>query len=243
MKKSTSRPSDLLDESAELARFNGPHVAVDIALFTVTPTERSTDPRLAFLLHRRGVGIAEGEWALPGRMVRERERLSEAVEIALQEKCCISGIRPKQLQVFDEPTRDFRGWVMSVGFVTTQKCNVVHEALAANPNLALGYLSPRGHLKLDLPDKQKQLPFEQDLIVQKGIEDLRARYSTQPDPDRLLDDTFTLYQLRKIHEAIMGQEMDKDLFRRRMEPKLAATGELSSGTVGKPAQLFKRAGK
>lgn len=240
MEKSSSEPGGPRAESEELARFRGPHVAVDIALFTVTSTERTSDLRLAFLLHRRGPGVAEGAWALPGRMVRERERLSEAVEIALQEKCNLSGIQPKQLQVFDEPTRDFRGWVMSVGFVTTQKSNVVHDALASNSNLALGYLSHRGRLKLELPEKQEQLPFEQDLIVQKGIADLRGRYAIQPDPDRLLGGTFTLYQLRKIHEAILGEEMDKDLFRRRMESTLVATGEFSTGSIGKPAQLFKR---
>jgi hypothetical protein len=32
----------------------------------------------------------------------------------------------------------------------------------------------------------------------------------------------------------------RDTFRRLMEPQLVDTGELSSGTVGRPARLFRR---
>lgn len=227
-------------QAPELAGFRGPHLAVDVALFTVDQDEYGKADRLAFLLQRRKDGLAAGEWALPGRMVRERERLAEAVAVALREKCGLTGIEPKQLQVFDEPTRDSRGWVMSVAYVTTQKYDLVAEALSRNRNLALGFVMPETKLALELPENQKELPFEQDVIVQKGVEDLRRRYKSNPDPDHLLGRTFTFYQLRRLHEAVLGQELDKDLFRRRMEGKLESTGEMSSGTVGKPAQLFRR---
>ena len=227
-------------EAPELAQFRGPHVAVDVALFTIEQDEFGKEDRLAFLLQRRQDGLAAGEWALPGRMVRENERLSEAVRVALNEKCGLEGIEPKQLQVFDEPTRDSRGWVMSVAHVTTQKYDLVADALSRNSNLALGYVVARAKPLLELPDNQKELPFEQDFIVQKGLEDLRSRYKNRPDPDHLLGRTFTMYQLRKIHEAVLGHSLDKDLFRRRMDDKLESTGEMSIGSIGKPAQLFKR---
>jgi 8-oxo-dGTP diphosphatase len=228
------------DEDPAIASFRGPHVAVDVALFTVVQGEYSRDNRLAFLLHRRQYGIAKNDWALPGRMVRERERLDDAVQIALHEKCGIKGIKPKQLHVFDEPTRDERGWVMSVAYATTQMEGVVNEVLENNQALALGFVEPRATLRLELPDGQQLLPFEQDEIVNLGVATLRRRYVSRPDPDRLLGSTFTLYQLRKIHEAIQGEEFDKDLFRRRMEPRLEPTSLRSSGSLGKPAQLFKR---
>ena len=227
-------------EAPELAQFRGPHVAVDVALFTVVQGESETSDRLAFLVQRRQDGLAAGEWALPGRMVRENERLVDAVKVALKEKCGLEGIEPKQLQVFDEPTRDSRGWVMSVAHVTTQKYDSVVEALSGNSNLGLGYVVAHPRLQLELPEEQKVLPFEQDLIVQQGVQDLRAKYKNLPDPDYLLPKTFTMFQLRKVHEAVLGRSLDKDLFRRTMEGKLAKTGQMSVGTVGKPAQMFKR---
>ena len=240
MQKVKKNDGDWPQESPELASFRGPHVAVDIALFTVVSGEFTKDYRLAFLLHTRQDGLAKGEWALPGRMVRERERLDDAVQIALSEKCGIQGIKPRQLFVFDEPTRDERGWVMSVAFATTQSEEVLNEVLENNPTLAFGFVDDRKTLTLELPDDQKTLPFEQDEIVKLGVASLRRRYTSRPDPDHLLGTTFTLYQLRKIHEAIEGKELDKDLFRRRMESKLIPTETRSSGSLGKPAQLFRR---
>jgi 8-oxo-dGTP diphosphatase len=54
-----------------------------------------------------------------------------------------------------------------------------------------------------------------------------------------------LDQLRKLHEAVLGERETpgKDTFRRRMEGLVEETGEISSGTVGKPARLFTRSGR
>ncbi len=66
-------------EDPELAKFKGPHVAVDIALMTVAEREDGSKA-LAALVHRRQTGLAQGQWALVGRMVRERESLAEAAK-------------------------------------------------------------------------------------------------------------------------------------------------------------------
>ncbi len=67
------------------------------------------------------------------------------------------------------------------------------------------------------------------------------RYAGRPDPERLLGPRFTFRELRDIHEAIAGTTLQKDTFRRAMEPHLQGTGTLSSGTVGRPSQRFRRA--
>jgi 8-oxo-dGTP diphosphatase len=246
-------------EDPELARFRGPHVAVDIAVLTVEPDLESSSvsssptrtpshergllgrqPRLAALVIRREDGLASGEWSLPGRMVRERERLHEAVRIALQDKCGIFGLTPRQLFVADAPARDSRGWVMSVAHRVVVPWQELAPQMTGNPRLDLVRITgiePR----LVLPDGQRSLPFEHEDILREAVIDMRGRYDEEPDPDRLLPHAVTLYELRKIHEAVHGEEIDKDLFRRRMIAHLRSTGERSSGTVGKPAQIFVRA--
>jgi hypothetical protein len=49
---------------------------------------------------------------------------------------------------------------------------------------------------------------------------------------------FTIRQLRDVHEAILDRPLDKDTFRRHMEPHLKPTGRMSTGSIGKPARLF-----
>jgi 8-oxo-dGTP diphosphatase len=56
----------------------------------------------------------------------------------------------------------------------------------------------------------------------------------------MLEDTFTLYKLRRVHEAVHGGELQKDTFRRQMDPRIEPTRQSRTGTVGRPAQLYRR---
>lgn len=66
-----------------------------------------------------------------------------------------------------------------------------------------------------------------------------------PDPDGFLTEPFTLHQLRKVHEAVVGEELHKDNFARRMEPYVEPVvqgGEVlrSFATQGRPATLYRK---
>lgn len=123
-----------------------------------------------------------------------------------------------QLQVFDAPGRDDRGWVMSVTHIVV----VPHQALA---NVAVVPVSAAHDL---------------DRIVELALARLRFDYAETPDPARLLGDEFTLLALQRLHESVAGEQLMLDTFRRGMERKLEPTGQLQTGTVGKPARLFRR---
>jgi 8-oxo-dGTP diphosphatase len=97
-----------------------------------------------------------------------------------------------------------------------------------------------------------RLLFDHDEIVTAAIESLRERYEIRyrwvdihPDPDGFLPEPFTLHQLRKVHEAVVGAELHKDNFNRRMkelvEPVMRG-GEplLSDGLRGRPATLYRK---
>ena len=221
-------------QADELAQFPAPHLAVDVALMTVAP-DANGDLHPAVLVHRRRDGLAAGEWALPGRMVRERERVADAVQRALIDKCDISGIEPSLLFILDEPTRDSRGWVVSIAYLATQPFGPLQALTAARDDLALAFLREGEVL---LPDGQVSLPFEHDLVVAAALTRLQETYEQSPDPGGLMPKVFTIRQLRDVHEAILDRPLDKDTFRRHMEPSLTATGLMSSGTIGKPARLF-----
>jgi 8-oxo-dGTP diphosphatase len=90
-------------------------------------------------------------------------------------------------------------------------------------------------------DQGWPLPFDHADIVERGVARARQEYAARPDPAGFLVRRFTLRQLKQLHEAVAGEELPRDTFRRRVEPELRATGELRSGQVGKPARLFERA--
>lgn len=85
-----------------------------------------------------------------------------------------------------------------------------------------------------------RLPFGHGDIIELAVNDLRRRYARDPDPARLLGQTFTLRELRVVHQAVAGKDLQRDTFRRSVEDGLVPTGRMSEGLRGRPAELFER---
>lgn len=196
-----------------------PSVAVDTAALSL-----HEDLGLVVLQVRRSAGPG---WALPGTFLHRGETLADAVDRSLLEKANIHGLHPRQLHVFDDPHRDERGWVLSVAHVDVVRL----ERLASR-----------------FPDSTRLMPtsapgrltYDHASIIERAVDYLRSRYRDRPDPDQLLPQEFTLRQLRLAHEAIAGITLQRDAFRRAMEPYLVATGNVMSEGRGRPAELFRR---
>ncbi|GAB7190857.1 NUDIX domain-containing protein [Kineococcus sp. NUM-3379] len=216
----------------DLQAYVRPSVAVDTVVLAVPPPGarggggvqgaglhvllvRPRDPRF-------------GEWSLPGTFLHEGETLAAAVLRSLRDKAHVEGLRPRQLHVFDDPGRDDRGWVLSVAHLDL----VPWERVA--------HLDGHDDVRLAPLGEVGPLPFDHAQIVELGVGRARRRYAERPDPGHLLSEPFTLRDLQLLHEAVAGGGLPRDTFRRRVEPLLRATGELTSGTVGKPARLFRR---
>ena len=89
-------------------------------------------------------------------------------------------------------------------------------------------------------DKPGRLIYDHRVIIAEAVKHIRSRYAAAPDPDRLLGDEFTLRDLRLTHEAIAGDTLQRDKFRRTMEPQLDPTDTVIMGIRGRPAELFRR---
>lgn len=229
----------MVPSPAALDAYPRPNVAVDLALFTLLPSaEGNHHDRLGVVVLRG----SDGTPTLPGRMVRERETIRETVKELVQEKL---SHRPtarwtlRMLDVFDDPDRDPRGWVWSVGYSVAISR---HEADLLTPQAEL--LAIRGSAARGTRSTSEKLSYDHDDIVSMAVRRMRRRYEKAPDPDGLLKAPYTLSQLRHAHEAVLGAPLKRDTFNRRMreflEPAMSRSGEemFTSETVGRPAQLF-----
>ena len=208
--------------------------------------QRPDARRLPAAIRRRGHGGADvwiptGVWwcsrfvGRPGRAGRFRapsftpgETLADAVDRSLREKANVRGLHPRQLHVFDDPTARS----IAVGCClspTSTWCgpNGWRRASARPPGSCPS--PPRGGCPTTTPTSSSS-PSTIFVPATTG----------QPDPDGLLGERFTLRDLRFAHEAVAGHPLQRDSFRRTMEPQLVATGTTSSGGRGRPAELFKR---
>ena len=69
---------------------------------------------------------------------------------------------------------------------------------------------------------------------------IRAKIKYRPVVFELMPDEFTLFELQKTVEAILGPHLHKQNFRRLVESAglVEATGEVRVKTGGRPARLY-----
>jgi 8-oxo-dGTP diphosphatase len=204
-----------------LTDYPRPSVAVDTAVLTAGERRQ-----LSVLLVR---WKDTGDWGLPGTFLHEGETLAGAVLRSLEQKAGLRGTTPRQLHVFDAPDRDDRGRVLSVAHVVVVPESVVEPVLGDD-------------VVLRPVDEARGLQFDHDDIVQLAADAVRGGYRERPDPDGLLDEPFTMRELRHLHQAVLGGlPYSADTFRRTMLPALVEVeGARTEGTVGKPAQLYRK---
>ncbi|MDI1446503.1 NUDIX domain-containing protein [Polyangium sp. 6x1] len=187
-------------------RYPRPALAVDCVVFGLDEED------LKVLLIRRGVEPFAGRWALPGGFVRLDETLDEAARRELREEAGIEKVYLEQLYTFGAVERDPRERVVSVTYYALVKLSE-HAVRAATDAREAAWFAID-----DLP----RLAFDHEAIVDKAIARLRGKVRYAPIGFELLPKKFTLTQLQRVYEKVLGHELDKRNFRK----KVVATGLL-----------------
>ncbi|MGB1257783.1 MAG: NUDIX hydrolase, partial [Thiolinea sp.] len=83
--------------------------------------------------------------------------------------------------------------------------------------------------------------FDHGTIIEHARERLRQKALYSIVPAYALPEKFTLPELQHLHEVLIGKEIQKKSFRRRIEQAglLIDTGEKHSDGSGRPAALYK----
>src|SRR5215470_11659923 len=198
-------------------------VTVDIVLFTIR------DRQLHLLLIKRLARPFENRYALPGGFVREHESLDAAAIRELREETGVDRVYLEQLYTFGDPKRDPRGRVITVAYYALVSQN---QTLRAGTDAADAQWFPVS----DLPP----LAFDHRKIAEYAHERLRNKLDYTNVGFELLPKKFTLTELQLVHEAILGQALDKRNFRRKIIQKgiVKPTKEWQQ-TGRKPAQLYR----
>lgn len=204
-----------------------PLVGVDIALFSVDQS------RLQVLLVKRAEEPAAKQWALPGGILKPHldDSLEAAARRVLAHKVSIELPLVEEVCTFSGPDRDPRGWSLSVLFYSLLPRDQVN-ALVRNKVEALEWVdaSAPGH----------RLAFDHAQHLTAAAAKIRAKVETGTLPLHLLPEKFTLTQLQRTIEAILGRELDKSSFRRQLKSSsdLVELDEYERGAQ-RPAQLFR----
>jgi len=220
--------------------FDRPSVTVDLVL--LAPAEDG----LETLAIRRPDHPHRGRWALPGGFVGITESLEAAAQRVLKEKTGLKGIFLEQLYTFGDPKRDPRMRILSVAHMALVPREKFLDLKAEAGQVARVVVPWEGEVggpvALLSPDgKHLPMAFDHDQILSMAIKRLRGKIDYSPLAFQLLPKAFTLLQLQRIHEAVLGRPVNKDSFRRRMLATglLEATGHMQEGVGHRPAAMYR----
>lgn len=177
-----------------------PALTVDCVVFGFDGTG------LQVLLIQRGVEPFLGAWALPGGFVLMDEDLEAAARRELEEETGLKDVYLEQLQTFGTPGRDPRGRVVSVAYYALVQPEQHPPKGDTDASDAAWYPA----------DQMPPLAFDHAEILAAALERLRGKIRYQPVGFELLPQRFTLAQLQALYEAILGRDLDKRNFRKKL---------------------------
>lgn len=198
---------------------------VDVVLLTLQ------DDVLKVALLNRSQEPFKGVAALPGGYIHPQEDgdAQDAALRVLREKTGITPPYLEQLASFSGPARDPRGWSVSIVYYAVVPAGLIGGS--AHPGVRLASV-----------DKPLKLPFDHLEIIRAAVARLRSKSQYSSLPCYLAGDTFTLPQLQRVYEALMGESINKVSFRRKideMDMLEPIEGAYSSGAAHRPAQLYR----
>jgi 8-oxo-dGTP diphosphatase len=198
---------------------------VDVVLLTLQ------DDGLKVALLKRDREPFKGTIALPGGYIHANEDLDtrDAALRVLRDKTGIEAPYLEQLATFSGSARDPRGWSISVTYYALVSSNVIERA--NHPDVKL--------TSVDLPFS---MPFDHRAIVEMAVSRLRSKSQYSSLPCYLAGETFTLPQLQRVYEALMGEPINKVSFRRKiteMDMLEAIEGQFGAAGAHRPAQLYR----
>ncbi len=218
--------------------FPRPLTTVDVVIFSIRAG------KLCVLLVKRPEAKGEnknepfpGRWALPGGFVdvaRDRDLQSCAAR-KLKEKTGIASPYLEQLGSWGSATRDPRGW------------SATHVYLALLPSIPItlahgGNAAETAWYEIEATGVSVRLAFDHKALLAAALARVRAKVEYTSLPVHFVEEPFTLTDVQKAYEVLLGRPVNKAAFRTRLLGAgiVVSTGEFRGGQA-RPAELFRLA--
>lgn len=210
-----------LEKSSHLEYFNIA-ISVDCVIFGYE------DKQLKVLLIKSDLEEFEGMWSLLGDLVRPDEGLEAAPYRILQERTGLEDVYLEQVYTFGAIGRHPSGRVITTAYyslidINTYKLRTTDNELHWHPVNQLG-----------------KMAFDHKLIVDTCHKRLQEAVLEHPIVFNLLPRKFSLRELQDVYEAILGVELDRRNFRKRITLKgwLNDLNEMEEDVPHRPGKVY-----
>ncbi len=170
-----------------------------------------------------------GKWSLLGDFIRNDEDLDHAADRVLKHYTRLDSIHMEQVGTYGAKGRHPLGRVVTAAYYSLMKVKNFEDTVS--DSLQVKWFD----LEL-LPE----LAFDHGVILASCYSRLQKRLRSRPIGFGLLPQKFTLSQLRKLYEVVLGIELDKRNFRRKLKSLnlLIKTETVQADVAHRPAVLY-----
>lgn len=202
-------------------------VAVDLLVFTIE------EDRLKLLMIEREEEPFAGKLALPGVFVGIDETLDAAAKRGIREETGLKDIYFEQLYTFGDVKRDPRMRIISVSY------------MALVPLEKLSFKAGKRTKDAYLVDVEELLASDRSVAFdhKKIISYARWRLANKVEYTliafHLVPEGFTLPNLQKVYEILLGKPLYKANFRKKISEFIEETEFQTSGDAHRPSRIYK----
>ena len=198
-------------------------VSVDCVIFGYS------EGSLKLLIHRRPYTPYQGEWSVIGGFVEKDESIDDAAKRVLTEFTGLDTVYMRQLGAFGKVKRDPGERVISITYfalidVAKYKRNNTQQSTAEWVDI----------------DKLPPLVFDHNQMVDLSLQTVRSLVWKEPLIVNLMPKYFTLTQLQRAYETVIGKQLDKRNYRRTIIDQgfLVKTDKIDKKTSKRGAAIY-----
>lgn len=212
------------------------HLAVDCVIFGF----HDNSLKVLLLKLKPEMQIRDSSWCLPGGFVQHDESLDKSAVRVLNMRTGLHDIYLKQFYTFGDPKRE-KGKPSSEYWIGKRFISIGYYAL-----VEFSKVNPKPDLYSSAFEwwdvsKLPRLIFDHKAIVEKALETLRLDLNDHPVGYNLLPEKFTMPELQKLYETILGDSVDRRNFQKRMLSLriLVRLNERKTGGAHKAPYLYR----
>lgn len=182
------------------------------------------------LLVKRTNNPHKGMWALPSGALYNNESLNDGVKRELKEKTGLDNIELSLCNVFGDVNRSSLMRMIGIsylGVIDSNKVEILKETLKT---------SDASFIPID---KIPTLAYDHNEIIKDALEKLKIAIFNSDILKLLFPKTFTLPEIQKTYESILGIKYDRRNFRKKMLSLLEDINKEEVFEGKKPAKLYK----
>ena len=240
---------------------------VDLLIFGIsdkanTNIRELSKKNLSVILVKRDKEPFKDMLVLPGGYVNNEETSEEAAKRILEKETGLSDINLYLSGINDDVKRDPRNRTISVSYIALVDVERIEKKLKENSKwYDVNYYINNDSIDIKLDNivfnvgrkiidnkcgyeqyyqiNEGQLGFDHDIILAKGIMDLRTKVQNTDIIFNLFPERFTIGSLEQVYGDILKEKVVNSAFRRTFADKLEITNKMVKTGGHRPSYLYK----